>query len=323
MSEVLITDYVSNPEIEKSILGDSLISQSLYDCEEVKVLLVWHHQVTDGYLQKFPNLKGVVRYGVGFDNIDLGAIKKRNLFFCNTPDYGIDEVSDTAIAMAMSLVRGIHYYNFKSQVILDGSWQENTYKAIKRTSSLTFGCVGAGRIGTSVLLKASALGFQTTFYDPYVSSGYEKAIKTCRSENLQEFLAISDVVSLHLPLSEESRGLVNKEFLSLMKPGSILVNTARGELIHDLDDIFDEILNGQLNGVALDVLPTEPPKSGKLIDAWRSNLDLASKILINPHTAYYSQESFVEMRKKAAANAKLIIDGFTPRNIIAEPKAHS
>ena len=311
---VYITDYIEVPDVEKKILGDALVDAPSND---VKVLLAWHQNIDKEYLRQFPELMGVVRYGVGFDTIDLNEIKVRGLIFCNTPDYGTDEVSDTALAMLMQIVRGVSVYNHKCKFYTD-TWQENTLSGIRRTSNVKLGVIGAGRIGTALMRKASAVGFNVVFYDPFKDSGYEKAIGVSREYAIEALLASSDVISLNLPLSESTRGMVNENFIAKMKPGASLINTARGELIENLDCLYESMKNGHLYSVGLDVLPFEPPKDEKFIEAWRTRDEFSARIIINPHTAYYSSDSFIEMREKAAKNAKRIMSGQMPLNIILD-----
>lgn len=315
MSKIFITDYISDPSIEKSVLGNVFTSTPSKDME---VALVWHQKVNKEFLDQYPKLKGVVRYGVGYDNIDLNECKARDIVFCNTPDYGVDEVADTAIAMAMNFIRGISEYDSLSKNFKDGSWQENTIKRIRRTSSVRFGVIGAGRIGGNVLLKAKALGFQTAFFDPYLSSGVEKVYRAERFYSMTDLLSQMDVISLHCPLNSETKNLVNADFVSKLKPGAILINTARGGLIESLENFVQPIRNGQLTGLGLDVLPSEPPKDGPFIQAWRGNDQaFVGKVIINPHSAYFSQEAYIEMRTKAAQNALRILNGERPLNIIS------
>ena len=148
MAKVLITDYINDHNVESEILGDDV---TLKVSEEVEVLLVWHEKITEEFLNQFPNIKGVVRYGVGFDAIDLDAIKRKGIFFCNTPDYGTDEVSDTAIGMLLNLTRGIHVYDFQCKDYNDDSWQENIIPSLRRSSDMVLGVIGAGRIGGSLI----------------------------------------------------------------------------------------------------------------------------------------------------------------------------
>ena len=314
MSKVYITDYIGNPNIEKDILESDL--SSIAD-ENIEVLLVWHKLITSEYLQKFPKLKGVVRYGVGYDMIDLDALKEKGIILCNTPDYGTDEVSDTAIGMLMTLTRGIFRYDYLSRDYEDGSWQENTIESLRRSNQLVLGVIGAGRIGGSLLRKAKAIGFNLIFFDPYKDRGYEKMLGVGRVDSLNELLEKSDIVSINTPLTDETRGMVNTAFISKMKSGSVLINTARGEILENLDNFIEPLKSGKIAGLALDVLPEEPPNRFGLIASWRSREKwLDGKVIINPHTSYYTNESFKEMRIKASENAKRIIENKAPFNII-------
>ena len=320
MNKAYITDYINDPYIEKSVLGKNLSDKPNKDIE---VIVVWHQKIDGQYLDQFPKIKGVIRYGVGFDNIDLEEIINRGLVFCNTPDYGTDEVSDTALAMMLSLLRGIFAYDVFSREYSD-TWQENTITQLRRVSGLTLGVVGAGRIGTALMRKARALDMNIIFYDPYKDSGYEKAIGVGRCYDLSEFLAQCDVVSMHTPLTSETQEMVDKSFIDSMKQGSILINSSRGEVVKDLDILYRALKSGKLSAVALDVLPDEPPIDCELIRAWKGHdKELGHKIIINPHTSYYTQESYIEMRVKAAENAKRILDGIEPFNIIADGRKNA
>ena len=138
-----------------------------------------------------------------------------------------------------------------------------------------------------------------------------------RVDTLNGLLKISDVVSVNTPLTNETRGLVGKSFISKMKHGASFINTARGEIMVDVDDFIEPIKSGKISGLALDVLPKEPPENKGLISAWKNREEwLDGKVIINPHTSYYTQESYEEMRRKAASNAKIILDGETPYNIV-------
>jgi len=317
MSLVYITDYVTNPNIEKKVLGTQ-ISKNI--SKKVRVLLAWHQAIDSQYLDKFPNLEGIVRYGVGIDSIDTKEVKRRNLILCNTPDYGVDEVSDTAIAMIMNFQRGISAYNNIAKK-LKTTWETNTIKRLRRTSSTKLGVLGAGMIGSSVILKAKALGFEVSFYDPFKESGFEKTLRVNREYSVDSLIEGSDIISIHVPLNEKTKGLVNKEFLSKVKKGCILINTSRGGIVENLDILYEGLKQNKLGGIGLDVLPEEPPTKGRLIDSWRSNDHiLNNKIIINPHTSYYSKESYIEMRRSAAECAKAIINNGNPKNIIIDAR---
>lgn len=313
MSKVYITDYIQDPYIEKDILKSEL-SDKLD--EHIEVLLVWHEHITKEYIDKLPNLKGIVRYGVGYDDIDIDYAKNKNIYVSNTPDYGTEEVSDTAIAMIMNIARGISRYDYQCRSYTN-TWQENTIKYIKRNSDYKLGVIGAGRIGGSVILKANSLRFDTYFYDPYVPRGHEKMLNTKRMDTLEELLNTCDIISINCPLTIETQAMINQDFIDKMKNGSSLVNTARGGIIEDMDVFYEPLKKGKLSNLALDVIPNEPPTDSLLINAWRNRESwLEGRFILNPHTAYYSDKAYFEMRQKTALNAKRILDGEIPHNIV-------
>ena len=311
MSKIAITDYFEQPLEEFAILGDLVGTKVGADTE---VLLVWHAHINEEYVKQTPNLRGVQRYGVGYDTLDIAFLKSKGILACNNPDYGTDEVSDTALAMIMNIARGVSLYDAKARAFYH-NWQENVNPALRRNNELILGVVGAGRIGGSVLLKARALRFKTLFFDPYKERGHEKMLGAQRVDSLEELLEQSDIVSLHCPLNTETKGLVNASFLQKMKPGAALVNTARGGLVECTDLLYDALQSEKLAHCALDVLVNEPPQDEKLIQAWRKQEDwLKGRLTINPHTSYYSQEAFFEIRTNAAKNALRMYRGETPMN---------
>ncbi len=314
MSVIAITDHFDVPSAEeKSILGD-LVGTDIDS--ETQILMVWHAIIDDQYIAELPNLRGVQRYGVGYENLHLGALKSKGIVCCNNPDYGVDEVADTALAMMLNITRGISVYNNTARG-LASSWQENVLKGLRRTSETMVGVIGAGRIGSSVLLKCRQLGFKTCFYDPYLPRGYEKVVRAHRFDTLKELLGGSDVISLHAPLTPETMGLVDDEFIASMKAGSSLVNTARGKLVASLSVLLDALRSHQISHVALDVLPDEPPIDNEFIRAWRDTSNpLSQRITINPHTAYFSEDSYLEIRSKAALNALRIYNRSAPFNLL-------
>ena len=226
----------------------------------------------------------------------------------NNPDYGVDEVSDTTVALILNLSRNISLYNWKSKNLYlkpnpKLPWQENTDKSSLRLKDSSLSLIGVGRIGSSVAIKMKNIIGELNFYDPYVPSGYEKVLGANRFKSLNDMLAKSDIVSLHTPLNEETRGMVDEVFIKKLKKGSILINTSRGGIIKNLDCIHMGILSGKLGAVGLDVLPKEPPDRSskeKLLLSWANDSKISNQIIINPHTSYYSPQSYEEMRYKAA-----------------------
>lgn len=311
MSIIAITDYITNPDMEREILGD-LVGNDVG--KETEVLMVWHDFVDGNYVDKLPNIRAVQRYGVGYDNLKLDDFSSRGIIACNNPDYGVDEVSDTSVAMILNISRGVSQYNHSARSH-QTSWQENINPHIRRHSDMTVGVIGIGRIGGSVVLKCRALGFKMVVFDPYVDRGVEKMLGAKRVDSLYDLLKISDIVCVNAPLSQETEGMIDSNFIYRMKRGSSLVNTARGGLFQDLDVIYEALLSDQLSCFAADVLPEEPPTSNRLIDAWRKGKsEVAGRIIINPHTSYYSQQSVRELRINAAKNALRLYHGEEPHN---------
>jgi len=311
---IYLTDYVNESNIEKRVIGSKLQSFTDPDVDKsaVHVLLVWHFKVDKKSLSNFPNVKAVVRYGVGFDNVDLDYCKRKGIKVFNNPDYGVDEVSDTALAMIMNLSRCISQYDQDARRLVNepdlmSPWQENTNQGALRLKNSSLGIVGVGRIGSALALKAQNIIGQIQFYDPYVPPGFEKVLNAHRHENLESLLNCSDIVSIHVPLDSHTEGFIDDSFINSMKMGSILINTARGGLLASHATLFSALMSGRLRSVGLDVLPEEPPLLGEHDEFLASWLDLNSKlsgrIIINPHTAYYSLESYEEMRVKAATMA--------------------
>lgn len=313
-SKVFITDRITDPDIEHGLLGSHLRKTPDKD---TTILLVWHQIVDDSYLDKFPNLVAVIRYGVGFDKIDLDACKNRGIVVCNNPDYCTEEVSDTAVAMILNCSRKLSVYDDQARSYNHG-WQENYLSHITRTSEQTVGFIGLGRTGSRTQQTCRALRYQTRFYDPFLPEGTDKVFGTKKCNSLDELLSTSDIVSLHCPLNDETKDLVDAQFLSTMKKGGCLVNTARGQLVKNLDIVYDALKSNHLDMVNLDVLPNEPPEKGLLIDAWRNRESwLSGRFVINPHAAYYSKESYLEQRRKAAETALFGIQQGEFRNVVS------
>ena len=323
--KIAISDYVTFPaEIEKKVFPDGeflfLEKSDLgkVDLGGVEVLLAWHQKIDTDYLSYFPDLKIIVRYGVGFDNIDLGAVKERGVVFANTPDYGTEEVADTACAMILNASRRVSFYDSSSRNYKDSTWQENYDKSVKRSCKTTVGIIGIGRIGSAVVCRLKGFNFKILGFDPYLPSGHEKAIGYHRLDNLDDLLASSDIVSIHCPCNEETKGFINDRFFSKTKPGVSLVNTARGELLESLDVLEKYFLMDHFSSVQLDVLPDEPvEKSHPLIQKWLDrDPTIDGRLIINPHSAFYSESAWFEMRYKCAETAKIFLETGMVRNQI-------
>ena len=321
-----ITDHVQPPaDIEQSafpeaefrFLPDFRAERACRDAwREAHAILVWHWAVDAETIDLLENCRIVVRYGVGYDAVDVAALARRGIPFCNTPDYGTEEVADTACGMILAIQRQLLAYDRACRSYAAG-WQENILHPQHRTSTRTLGIVGVGRIGTAVANRMKPFGCRIVGYDPYQPSGHEKAVGYQRAESLDELLAKSDVVTIHCPLSDETRGMIDAAFLAKMKPGSSLVNTARGGILASFDCLQDAMRSGHLAYAAMDVLPDEPPEDHSLIRAWRADEDwVRGRLIVNPHAAYYSEQGWREMRYKAPQTARMYLLDGRLRNLI-------
>ncbi|MEQ1858336.1 MAG: C-terminal binding protein [Chthoniobacteraceae bacterium] len=324
---VVITDLITDAlERERAILDDIADVTALGArhedelagrIEEADALIVFHDiAVTRKTIARLTRCRLIVRAGVGFDNVDHSFARERGIPVANVPDYGAEEVADSAIGMMLALTRGISFFNTRMH---DGrgAWDYREGVPLRRLRGRVFGIVGLGRIGSAAALRAKAIGLDVIFHDPYVRDGCDKALGIRRVETLDELLAQSHVVSLHCPLTPETRGLIGATALAKMQRGAFLVNTARGAIV-DTSAIAPAIASGQLAGAALDVLPIEPPPADDpLTLAWRDPQHPAhDRVIINPHAAFCCEEGMIEMRTKSCANVRRCLLGERVRNVV-------
>jgi lactate dehydrogenase-like 2-hydroxyacid dehydrogenase len=254
-----------------------------------------------------PHLKRtriVVRHGVGFDVVDLEACGEAGIAVCNVPDYGTTEVADAAIAMMLTLARGTAFHDAALHADLKGAWVQTMNPVARRLRGASFGVIGLGRIGTAAALRARAFGMEVAFHDPFLPNGAELAFGFHRARTLEALLERADVVSIHAPLTPETHKLIDARSVAVMKPGAFLINTARGPIC-DTAALLDGLKSGRLAAVALDVLPKEPAAlEDPLVAAWHSNEPwIRGRVLLNPHSGFYSPDSFADLRRKAMETA--------------------
>jgi lactate dehydrogenase-like 2-hydroxyacid dehydrogenase len=311
MTRILILDpQADDSDIEQQVAGpDAVIdvmrtahepaSDAALGAADAVVNCRSRHHVTAAIVEKLKRVKIVAQAGVGFNHIDIEACARRGIPVCNTPDYGTREVADHAIALMLSLVRGTAAYN-ERLLARDDAWstQALPLPPVRRLSNLTFGIVGLGRIGTAAALRAKAFGMSVLFHDPFVPPGQEQALGVDRATTLDDLLGRADVVSLHCPLTEKTERLIDAAAVAAMRPGAVLINTARGMIV-DLDAVEAGLRSGRLGAAGLDVLPVEPlDRSHPLLAAWtRREPWLEGRLLVTPHAAFYTPESLVDMRR--------------------------
>ena len=246
----------------------------------------------------------VVRNGVGFDIVDLEACGQAGIAVCNVPDYGTTEVADSALAMMLAFARGTAACDAALRADLKGGWTHVHNVTARRLRGACFGVIGFGRIGTAAALRARAFGMQIAFYDPALPNGAELAFGFTRARTLVELLGLADVVTIHAPLTDETRAMINASAIAAMKPGSYLINTARGPIC-DTSALLEGLKSGKLAAVGLDVLPNEPPTlNDPLVAEWRANEPwIRGRMLLNPHAGFFSPDAFVDLRRKAIETA--------------------
>lgn len=324
-----ITDHmIGEPDLEADVLGSDVEIDFFASTDETSfapdrlarldALMVWGARLGPRSIAHLTRCRGVVRYGVGYEKIDLPALAAAGIPFANNPDYGTEEVADHAMAMILSLHRRLWEHDARARGYVSG-WQVHSLRPLSRSSKTTVGVVGVGRIGTAVVNRLKPFGFRILGYDPGQPPGHEKAIGYERVERLEDLLAQSDVVTLHCPATEETRGLLDASGLSRLKPGAIIVNTARGELIDDLDALEAALRSNHLAAAAIDTLVKEPPGDHPLLTAWRQREDwLAGRLVITPHNAFYSDHAAIEMRRNAAKTVRLLLDEGRLRNQVTD-----
>ena len=310
-------DYPAKTAIEKKILGKYFKQNP--PCHKVKVLLAWRRKIDHAYISKFRNLKAVIRYGVGFDNVDLKVLKKRKIMLFNNPIYGVDEVSDTSLAMALNFCRRIGNYDQLTKKILNKKKRKKNslIKEIRRLKEMNFGIIGAGNIGSVLIKKTLPIFKNVAFYDPYKGRNFEKKLKCKKFYSLKNFLKWSDVVSLHITLNKKTHSLIDDKFLKYLGKKKILINTSRYKLIKNIKTLKNALDKKTLIGIGLDIeLDEIDGKDMKMLKQLSKSKKYGDKILLSPHVAYYSKESFVDMRINAIKTALNVFKGRYKKNRI-------
>ncbi|MBS1133353.1 MAG: 3-phosphoglycerate dehydrogenase [Burkholderiaceae bacterium] len=256
------------------------------DCD---ALLLQYAPVTARVLSALPRLGIVSRYGAGFDTVDTTACARHGVWVANSPDYGVGEVATHALAMALALLRHLAIYD---RDVKAGRWSYLSPGMVRRASDMTVGILGLGRIGKRFAHLARNCFARVIACDPYIIDGDFPAY--VGRVDLEALFEQSDIVSLHVPLNDETRAMVGDRLIACMRRGSMLVNTARGAVV-DVDAVVRALDSGQLDGAALDVLPTEPLTTSH-------PLARHARALLTPHAAFYSTAAEVELRRKAAMN---------------------
>ena len=266
--------------------SDTDVIAAARDCAAI---LLQYAPITERVVAALPDVGIVSRIGAGFDTVDTDACVKHGVWVANSPDYGVGEVATHALGLALALVRNIVAYHRDIQA---GRWHYLSSGPLRRVGDMTLGIVGLGRIGKRMAHVGRNVFRRVVACDPYIIDGDFPAYVERR--DLAQVFAESDVVSLHVPLNAETRGMIDARVLAGAKPGQFLVNTARGAVV-DVDAALAALDAGTLAGLGLDVLPVEPVPAG-------SKLLAHPRVILSPHAAFFSVEAEREMRRKAAQN---------------------
>lgn len=314
MPTILVTDYdFPDLSIEKDVLEgtDVDIHETQADTEtklieaieeaDADALLNQYATVGRDVLEAHPDLQAVGRYGIGVDTIDLDAATEYETYALNVPDYCLDEVPTHAMALILSVERRTAIYTAE---IRDGTWDWTLGQPIYRLRGRTLGLAGFGKLPQHLVPKAEAFGLEIVAYDPYIDAetmaehGVEKV-------SFDELLNRSDIVSVHTPLTDETKHLFDADAFETMDDEATIVNTSRGAVI-DVDALYDALADGKIRGAGLDVMPEEPPEPHPLFD-----LD---SVVLTPHVAWHSEESVVDMRRTLTEDVLRVLEGEDPKN---------
>jgi len=262
------------------------------------VVLVNFAPITESVLAGLAPGATVIRYGIGYDNVDVDAARRHGVAVANVPDYGTDTVADHAAACLLALLRKLPLYD---RVIRDDGWCEPPgLGSLPGFGSTTVGLIGAGRIARELAKRLRAFGFRVIAYDPYADAAVAAEAGVALLP-LDDVLAQSAAVSLHVPVTEDTRRLVDRTFLDALRPGAVLVNTSRGGLV-DEAALADALCSGKLAAAALDVFDPEP------LDP-ESPLRRLRNVILTPHAAFFSDDSVVALQRLATEEAARALSG--------------
>lgn len=317
MSTVLITDYAwPDVEIERAVIegaGFELVAgpAAPAPAAEIEALVEKHRpvgiltnwaQVSARAIGLAPGLKIVARLGVGLDNIAVDEATRRGIWVTNVPDYCFEEVSDHSVGMLLAFTRGLMHFD---REIRAGRWEPSTAR-LRRMRTLTVGILGFGRIGRSTAQKLNGFGARVLAYTRTPSADD----RNVEFVGLDELLRQSDAVIVHIPLTPQTKYLLNRERLASMKRGAFIINVSRGAVI-DTNALIEALRSGQIGGAALDVLENEPNVPPELL--------ALPNVLLTPHIAFTSDASLRELRQWASEEVVRVLRGDRPKEARNSP----
>lgn len=320
--KVYISDYdYPDLDVEKSILepvNAEVIGLQCKTGSELSVLakdadaiLQQYAKIPRETIEKLTKCKAICRYGIGVDIVDVQAANDHGIVVTNVPDYCIDEVAEHTIAMGMMLLRRIPAYNAATHA---GKWHwQESGAPIFRFRHQTWGIVGLGRIAQNLVHKIKPFGFAIQSYDPYVSESFMSTVGV-KKTSLEVLLETSDIVTIMCPYTKETHHLINEKALNMMRKHAVLLNCSRGKVV-DNQALFKALSEGWIASAGLDDTEEEPAK----MDSWSPDMNplfTLGNCIITPHVAYISEDALQECRRVAAENAKAVLLGQTPPNLV-------
>jgi D-3-phosphoglycerate dehydrogenase len=316
---VVVTDCdFEDVDIERKILERVNAELRSYNCEDENDVIEIVDEADAVINQYAPITRRVIeclsdscvaigQYGIGVDTIDVAAATEKGIVVVNVPSYCEDEVAEHALALLLTLARKLPSYDLEVRRL---GWDWKTQAPIHRLSNRTLGLIGFGRIARRLAAKTQGLSLELVAFDPYVKEAVMASMGV-RKVDLETLLRSSDLVSVHVPLTEETQNLLSDREFRLMKRDAIIVNVSRGPVI-DQDALYEALCQRRLGAAGLDVLYEEPPRaehSGKGL------LDIEN-VCLTPHVAWYSEESVVELRKKLAGDIARVLQGKDPEGFV-------
>lgn len=264
-------------------------------------LLVTYAKITADIINQLERCQIIARFGIGVDNVDIDVATAKGIVVTYVPDYCVDEVSDHALALLLDLARKVTYAD---RLVQGGRWEMKAVTPLVRLRGRTLGLLGFGKIPQAVVPKAQAFGVNVVAFDPFVSIEAMAALGVEKVE-FEQLLEVADYISVHAPLTPQTEKMLNAEAFGKMKSDALIVNTARGPLL-DTEALAQALDAGQIGGAALDVVPLEPlPPDSPLLG--RDN------VILTPHTAFYSEESLLDLQVKAAQDVAAVLSGGKPK----------
>ncbi|WP_422124417.1 C-terminal binding protein [Planococcus sp. X10-3] len=313
--KVVVTDYEYSTFAPEEAVLDKLGIKLTFEqckteedviaaCKDADALINQYAPITRNVIEQLDNCKVISRYGVGFNTIDVDAATEKGIIVGNVTDYCLDEVSNHAMALLLSLARKVTLLN---DAVKNGNWDFKVAVPIYRLQGKTLGLVGFGNIPQTVARKAKAFDLNVIAYDPFVAPEVAAA-QGVQLVTLDELCERSDYLSVHVPLNAHTEGMISRKEFAMMKKEAFIINTARGPII-DEQALIEALQAGEIAGAGLDVLETEPIAADNPLLAMNN-------VILNPHSAFYSVEAETELKRKTAENVADVLSGYYPTYLV-------